>query len=310
MKSKDNLYPIRAVSQLTGLTADSIRAWERRYQAVTPVRGQDGRGGRLYSPEDVHRLNLLKSAIENGHSIGQIANWENAQLETLPVLNKPKRKKREVVEEHEEVNKIFSYLEEYDALGADKYLGRLASIFSPREFIHRIVVPAITRVGTYWRRGHFSIAQEHMASSLLRNLLGTLLRVHIKDNPRKKILFTTPSGEYHEFGILTAAMLAVAGGLGVIYLGPNLPVEEVVRAAEKVKPDAVVIGLLAATDTTRANASPYLRELSDTMPKNTDLILGGLLPGEIVRAAKDAGCIHLASFQQFEDHLTLMGASF
>ena len=53
-------YPIRAVSKLTGIAIDTLRAWERRYGAVTPVR--DSRG-RLYSDADVARLRLLHQAV-------------------------------------------------------------------------------------------------------------------------------------------------------------------------------------------------------------------------------------------------------
>jgi DNA-binding transcriptional MerR regulator len=64
------LYPIRAVAKLTGLSIDTLRAWERRYAAVEPQR--DDRG-RLYSETDVRRLHLLRAAVERGHAIGRLA---------------------------------------------------------------------------------------------------------------------------------------------------------------------------------------------------------------------------------------------
>ena len=63
-------YPIRAVSKLTGIGIDTLRAWERRHGAVTPLR--DGRG-RMYTNDDIARLRLLRSAVEEGHSIGRLA---------------------------------------------------------------------------------------------------------------------------------------------------------------------------------------------------------------------------------------------
>ena len=54
-------YPIRAVARLTGVAIDTLRAWERRYGAVTPAR--DGRG-RVYTDEDVARLYLLQRAVQ------------------------------------------------------------------------------------------------------------------------------------------------------------------------------------------------------------------------------------------------------
>jgi len=74
------LYPIRAVSRLTGIGIDTLRAWERRYGAVTPTR--DDRG-RMYTEADVERLRLLNGAVERGHSIGRLAGLSNDQLTEL-----------------------------------------------------------------------------------------------------------------------------------------------------------------------------------------------------------------------------------
>src|SRR5687768_17516974 len=73
-------YPIRAVSKLTGIGIDTLRAWERRYGAVTPTR--DDRG-RMYTEADVTRLRLLHGAVERGHSIGRLAGLSNDQLRGL-----------------------------------------------------------------------------------------------------------------------------------------------------------------------------------------------------------------------------------
>ena len=72
-------YPLRAVIRRTGLTADVIRAWERRYGAVSPSRSEGGQ--RLYSEHDVIRLSLLRKATAEGHSIGEIARLDDASLE-------------------------------------------------------------------------------------------------------------------------------------------------------------------------------------------------------------------------------------
>src|SRR6187200_3531359 len=73
-------YPIRAVSKMTGIGIDTLRAWERRYGAVTPTR--DDRG-RMYTEADVERLRLLNGAVERGHSIGRLAGLSNDQLTEL-----------------------------------------------------------------------------------------------------------------------------------------------------------------------------------------------------------------------------------
>ncbi|MCP5142769.1 MAG: MerR family transcriptional regulator [Chromatiales bacterium] len=80
-------YRIGAVSRLTGVPADTLRVWERRYQVVTPQRTEGG--SREYSEEDVARLGLIKRLVDSGDSIsavaalglGQLADRVNAMLD-------------------------------------------------------------------------------------------------------------------------------------------------------------------------------------------------------------------------------------
>ena len=65
------MYSIKAVAQATGLTVETLRAWERRYGVVVPQRDASGR--RVYRPEDVLRLRRLREATERGHPIGRLA---------------------------------------------------------------------------------------------------------------------------------------------------------------------------------------------------------------------------------------------
>jgi methanogenic corrinoid protein MtbC1 len=99
-------------------------------------------------------------------------------------------------------------------------------------------------IGERWRRGTLTIAHEHMASAVLRNLFGSLLRLYKPLPPVVKLLLVTPSGEHHEFGILAAAMLAAPLGLEPIYLGASLPADEILAAAENSGARAIVIGLM------------------------------------------------------------------
>src|SRR5690348_12542323 len=73
-------YPIRAVSRMTGLSIDTLRAWERRYEAVVPARGARGR---VYSDSQIERLRLLAALVEGGHAIGTIAGLSDTALRKL-----------------------------------------------------------------------------------------------------------------------------------------------------------------------------------------------------------------------------------
>ena len=166
-------YPIRAASQITGLSSDNIRSWERRYNAITPQRVK---GGRLYTEDDIQRLKLLKRAVDHGHSIGQIARLSDDALGDLPI-GKPKPLEALAHGKDKnlsrQIDQILAFVEEFDPFNADRALSRLGTLLQPRDFVLAVVVPLMERVGEAWRSGRLGIAQEHLISATLRSVLGT-----------------------------------------------------------------------------------------------------------------------------------------
>lgn len=78
VSDQQNSYKIGAVSRITGIGSETLRAWERRYKAVIPLRTESG--DRNYSRDDVAKLLLLKSLVDAGISIGTIAGLDTEQL--------------------------------------------------------------------------------------------------------------------------------------------------------------------------------------------------------------------------------------
>jgi methanogenic corrinoid protein MtbC1 len=156
-------------------------------------------------------------------------------------------------------------------------------------------------VGDRWLGGTLTIAQEHMTSSILRNLLGGLVRIGTSSTPSQRIVFATPAGEMHEFGILAAAMLAVASGFEALYLGSNLPALEIVAAAERTSPRAVVVAI-KASEPTQATMEE-LGTIAAKLPKTTELWLGGSNVKKSVASIGGARIIGLEDFSELEEHL-------
>ena len=197
---------------MTGLSIDTLRAWERRYQAVTPMRGERGR---CYSEGQIQRLILLRDAVASGHAIGQVAGLGDGELKRL-LLVPAKIANAQVPGRIEPPSSdalvpIVAAIESFDYAAANFHLGRLAVLLPVDKLVGEVVFPLMQLVGERWQHGTLTIAQEHMTSSILRNLLGGLVRLSTSSTPSQRILFATPSGELHEFGILAAAMLAYFG---------------------------------------------------------------------------------------------------
>jgi DNA-binding transcriptional MerR regulator len=265
-------YPIRAVAKLTGLSIDTLRAWERRHRAVTPTR--DDRG-RMYTETDIARLRLLRDAVEQGHSIGRLAGLTDAELRHLattagaravPALDLLRRTAAENAA-------LGAALQRFDAAGIDQEIARLAAVLRPLELLRDVLLPLLVQVGDDWHRGRAGVAHEHLMSSTIRNILGSFLRLYARPAVSTRLLFATPAGERHEIGTLGAAMLAASSGLGIAYLGPDLPAREIVESVGPAGAQVLVLGL---TTTSAGKAREReLRTIVRDLPKGVELWAGG-----------------------------------
>lgn len=308
---KTLLYPIRAVSKLTGISIDTLRAWERRYQVVTPQRDKRGR---LYSEADVERLRRLNAAVEQGHAIGRAAALGDEELQALiaaPVALANDARAMNAARDEEIIPSLRSVMTAIEGLNysdAERELARLAAILNTRELVHRVAQPLMRQVGDAWHEGKLSVAQEHMTSALLRNLLGALIPLRQRSSPTSRLLFATPGGEQHEFGILLSAMLAVGGGLGIIYLGASLPAEEIIDAARRTAPQAVVLGFIGANGA--RTALKELQQIAHKLPSHIELWVGGTQDAALVKEVKKTRALMMEDFEMLEQHLVRLGARF
>jgi DNA-binding transcriptional MerR regulator len=291
-------YPIRAVAKLTGISIDALRVWERRYQSVVPARTARGR---LYDAAQVRRLMLLRDATQAGHSISQVSKLEDEQIRELLATPQAPAMAQETSDEHTIIRAVLSAIDNYDYPAANSELGVLASLLPIPDFIYRVAHPLLDVVGRRWFAGSLTVAQEHMISALLRNLLGGLVRLYHPREPRVRLLFATPSGEMHEFGILCGAMLAVAAGAEAIYLGPNLPTPEIVGITNRLKPQALVLGVVAPQYI--PDLSGVLRFIADQIPERTLLWVGGEGAQAAIPGDPPERVVFLEDFESMAPHL-------
>lgn len=266
-------YPILVVSRLTGIGIDTLRAWERRHQAVTPVR--DDRG-RMYTDADIARLRLLRGAVDHGHSIGRLAGLTDAELRHLAAAGADAAALSEVASARRpslDTAGLTAALQTYDAAAIDQQVSRLASVLPPLELLQDVLMPVLAQVGDEWHRGSVRIAHEHLMSSTMRNILGSFVRLYARREVSTRLLFATLAGERHEIGTLGAAMLAASCGLGVAYLGPDLPAREIVDSVRPASAQVLVLGL-TATSAAKARERE-LRTIVRDLPKEVELWAGG-----------------------------------
>jgi methanogenic corrinoid protein MtbC1 len=304
----ETLYPIRAVVKLTGVNPATIDSWERRHGALKPKHGVHGR---LYSEQEVQRIRLLRDAIAKGHHIRHLAKTEDEQLRLLAEFSSPAVIQREqgfqtAVAEATVLDPLLEMVADFDYSSAERELNRLAAATAdPREVVHEIALPLMRITGERWHEGDFTIAQEHMVTALLTGMLTSMLRLYVNPKPAARVLLATPENEHHGFGILAAAMLTAAKGLGALHLGTNLPASEIVFAARSTEADAVLLGVCGANTERVIHA---MQEIRQGAKKRTQLWIGGSADETLLAAAEKLGWLVMKNFHEFEDQLDVLAA--
>jgi MerR family transcriptional regulator, light-induced transcriptional regulator len=236
MPRKPAGYPIRVVARMTGLSLDTLRAWERRYQVVMPSRGDRGR---LYDDGDVERLKLLARLVDEGHAIGSLAGLPPAALSRLGSDARTALPKTAVPAV--DLAPLVQAMKHYDVAAVDTTLNRHAALLPVDALIFSVVLPVLREAGARWEAGTIRPAQEHLVSATIRSVLGGLLRTMARPRSDEPMVFATPAGERHELGLLAAAVLAAHAGHLVTYLGPDVPGADMVDATVSVKAARLVL---------------------------------------------------------------------
>jgi len=293
-------YPIRAVSKLTGVSVDTLRAWERRYGVVAPERDERGR---LYSETDLDRLRALRQAVEQGHAIGRVAGLSTAELRTLlsrgptPIPYDGPAPPGVPAD----LSTLERAVQRFDAPTLRRELTRLAAVLPAGTLAREVALPLLRLVGDAWHDGTLSVAQEHLVTAELRSLIGALARLHAVPDSAPRLVLATPPGELHEMGTLVAALVASGAGFSSFYLGPDLPGAEVINAARRVAARAVVLGF---TGGERADGSlAALAEVARLLPAGMECWVGGPGAAEAGRALAGTRVLALASLDDFERQL-------
>jgi len=178
------------------------------------------------------------------------------------------------------INRFLGYIELFDGLSADKIIAQQSILFRPREFVHGMVSPLMAEIGYRWEIGRLMVAQEHFASNILRNLLGSIMRIHTKSSSHlvddRRLVFATPPSQPHEFRILSAAINVCFGGIGSIYLSSKAPYEGLLEIPKRTK----IIGFILSLIPTETTPSDWLikhLEFRQSLPVSIPIMVGGRL---------------------------------
>jgi DNA-binding transcriptional MerR regulator/methylmalonyl-CoA mutase cobalamin-binding subunit len=295
----DPRHPIRVVSRRTGLKPDLIRAWERRYGAVAPGRSATRR--RFYSDAEIERLSLLCRVVRAGHAISRVARLPNTELEELIAGDASAQ-----VSAAEPTDRTSALLasclasvQRLDPCDLEASLQRASLELSSPELLENLLAPLLEALGEHWRLGTLRPYHEHMAAAVIRSFLST----HHGDASLLAPVFlaATPARQRHELGALLAANTAAAAGWRVLYLGPDLPPEEIAAAAIHQGARVVALSLVYPPDD--ALLRDELRRLRRLLGHHTELIVGGRAAAAYTDILREIGAVHLGRLDELRRRL-------
>lgn len=303
-------YPIKVVSQMTGLSVHVIRAWEKRYNVVEPDRTDTNR--RLYSEKEIEKLKLLNDALHKGHSIGGVANLSSNDLKNLLATNKNSREgfneRTPETSSIEVVGNVLSdcieAIKNYNGKKLESILLNVLTKLTQPKLIEEVIIPLLYKVGDLWQSGELRVANEHLGSSVIRGFLFNILESYSESDSAPIVVSATPRGQDHELGAMIVGVVAASVGWKVVYLGPNLPVEEIAAVADSLDAKVVALSIVYPNDDPQLKKD--LTKLKRMLPDNISLIVGGRAASGYLDVLDEINAIVAKDTKQFRIELEII----
>lgn len=280
--TENGFFPIRTVAEATGVNPITLRAWERRYNLITPQRTP--KGHRLYTQKDIDRIHQVTALLNKGISISQVKPLLDRTA--TPAIEFEDSSSSQVWERYLEI--MLAAIAAFDEHRLDNAYNDALSLYPIDIISTRLITPILEKLGENWDSNAAGIAEEHFFSVYLRNKLGARIQHMSQRANGPSLLLACLPDEQHDAGLLLFALAALNYGYRTIILGANLPLTQIPPVLAKRSCDAIVLsGFSAATDKL---AESELR----TLVRNTSIpvFIGGTFNHDHQTVIKSTGAIY------------------
>ena len=304
-------YPIRAVARRVGIAEITLRAWERRYGAVTPARS--ARGQRLYTAADIERIALLHALSRAGAAISSLAELPTATLRAMApdvaaqvaqVADETGEAARASQPAPTPAHDFTLCTRAVAALDFDRLqrvLMRLVLELGTLAFLDEIATPLCAWIGEEWSHGRLSEVQESTASTVIRQVFAFLLETLRRERRQRHVVLATLAGERHEFGAMMAGIVAAFDGWSYHYLGVDLPASTVGATAKRL--DATLLAVSVVAPRNVARHARELVELRRAVGRRIPIVVGGAAAPLLHGAVDDVRGVRIDSLVAWREHL-------
>jgi len=227
MSSDSGALRIGEFARRVGVNPELLRAWERRYGLLQPIRTEGG--FRLYTAEDAERVEQMKGALAEGLSAAEAARR---------TLAPPSRANGDALENARE--RLLAAAHAYDEAGVHSVLDEAIAGFALETVLRELILPVLREIGDEWERGELEVGEEHFATTVIRERLLSLSRLWSRGGGPLAILACAP-GERHDIGLIAFGLVLRSHGWRILFLGADTPVQTVAEAAAAMKPQLVVV---------------------------------------------------------------------
>jgi DNA-binding transcriptional MerR regulator len=256
---------IAAVERDTGLSKDTLRMWERRYQFPAPLR--DANGERLYPRSQVEKLRLIKRLMDRGHRPGRIMTYTVDQLTALA------SEAPEAELSSPDLGITLRLVQAHQISELRQQLAQMLMKQGLQRFVIQTVAPLNRIIGDAWMRGELAVFEEHLYSEQIQGVLRTAIsNLHQPSKPPRLLLTSFPNEE-HRLGLLMVEALLTVEGATCIGLGNEIPLVEIAQAASAHRADVVALSFSGAFQIHVASAG--IKELRSALPHNVAIWVGG-----------------------------------
>jgi DNA-binding transcriptional MerR regulator/methylmalonyl-CoA mutase cobalamin-binding subunit len=262
------MYTIKEAALRAGVSIPLLRAWERRYGIVEPAR--TAAGYRLYDDLSIERLRAMRHLVDAGWSPSQAA--KRIEIAGIPAANASgtipsttapsERGDIDAATAADLAAAFVSAAAELDEARIEQLLDDVFAGGSFERVVDDRLMPALRALGEAWEAGTVSVGGEHAASHAVLRRLSASFDAAGRASVDRPILVGLPPGSLHEIGALAFATAARRTGLGVVYLGANVPVDSWIEAVRRTDARAAVIGVPTTAD--RAAADDVARAIDES----------------------------------------------
>ena len=283
-------FPIRVLSEQTGVPATTLRAWERRYGLLKPKRTP--KGHRLYNENDVDTVRQVVTLLEDDYTISKAINAIRlGEARESPVESTPSH--------WIGIRKRFSRaIETFDENLLDTAYNEALSLYPIDIVTINLIRPLLKQMGEEWQQRPTGIAEEHFFTAYLRNKIGARMHHAAGRSQGKRLLVACLPGEHHELGVLLFVLSAMTRGYRILYFGADLPVEQVKRVAGTID----IQGVLLSGSTLNFTDDIHNEVVSLADSLDIPVMLGGSVSDNVQAYYEDSKVLLLSS-----DYATALG---